>query len=179
MSLIYLFKSLSLLKNIRPNFALLVAGDGPMEAELRRAADECIPGMVHFAGRVQRQEMSYYYSAADLFVFPGIGESLGMVYLEAQSCGLPVVALATAGVPQVVKHGETGLLVSQDNGHSMALAIDYLLKDINLRRVFGAKAAEFVRTERDIQIHSRELSALLEQFRSCTSRGFSSQRPVP
>jgi glycosyltransferase involved in cell wall biosynthesis len=167
-SMIYLFKSLSILRRTRPDFILLVAGDGPMDAELRRAADRYIPGMVHFAGRVRRQAMPSYYSAADLFVFPGIGESLGMVYLEAQSCGLPVVALATGGVPQVVRHGETGLLVPQDKGHSMAMAVDQLLEDDTVRRELGAKASQFVRKERDIYVHSRQLSELLELIRSST-----------
>lgn len=163
-SLSYLLESLSLLRKIRPNFALLVAGDGPMESELRKMAHEVVPGLVTFAGRVRRQEMSHYYSAADLFVFPGIGESLGMVYLEAQCCGLPVVALATAGVPQVVRHGETGLLVPRDDGHSMAHAIDRLLENENLRRDFGANASRFVRTERNLRVHYRQLSMTLEKI---------------
>ena len=51
-----------------------------------------------------------YYSAGDMFVFPGIRESLGMVYLESQSCGLPVVAFHNGGIPEVVVDGETGFL---------------------------------------------------------------------
>lgn len=165
-SLLYLFESLEILRGIQPKFALLIAGDGPMESELQRRAQDVLPGIVRFVGRVQRKEMPAYYSAADLFVFPGIGESLGMVYLEAQSCGLPVVALATAGVPQVVRHGKTGLLVSKDGGQSMALAIDRLLRDDHLRRDFGENACRFVREERNLRTHYRQLSQLLEDIRA-------------
>ena len=74
------------------------------------------PARPYSPGRIARQDMVQYYSAADLFAFPGIGESLGMVYLEAQACGLPVVALDSPGVSQVVVGGQTGLLVAEDAG---------------------------------------------------------------
>lgn len=71
---------------------LVVAGDGTERNALQREADSTLPGAVRFVGKIPRSEMYKYYSAADLFAFPGVQESLGMVYLEAQSCGLPVVA---------------------------------------------------------------------------------------
>jgi glycosyltransferase involved in cell wall biosynthesis len=73
------------------NFHLVIAGDGKEKDRLQRLAREHLPHRFHFAGEIPRKEMYRYYSACDLFVFPGIRESLGMVFLEAQSCGLPVV----------------------------------------------------------------------------------------
>ncbi len=80
-----------------------------MGAHLKALAEDLLPGRVVFTGRVARPDMAQCYSAADLFAFPGIGESLGMVYLEAQACGLPVVALESPGVSQVVVGGQTGI----------------------------------------------------------------------
>ena len=63
------------------------------------------------------------YSAGDLFAFPGFEESLGMVYLEAQSCGVPVVAMADGGIPEVVANGETGLLTEEGDVDGQAAAL--------------------------------------------------------
>lgn len=149
-SFLYLARALARLRDLQPAFTLLVAGDGPMEPSLRSLALRELPGRVIFAGRVPRSEMYRYYSAADVFAFPGIGESLGMVYLEAQSCGIPVVALDTAGVPQVVIHGVTGLLVPRDGGEAMARALQELGLDPQERRRLGTAGARFVREERNL-----------------------------
>jgi len=158
----YLLGSLVQLKERFPDFALLVVGDGPMEPTLRTAAHSALPGQVLFAGRVPRHEMFRFYSAADVFVFPGIGESLGMVFLEAQSCGTPVVALNTAGVPQVVIDSETGLLVPQDDGQAMSQAIEGLARDPVRRRMLGDSGARFVRLERNLHRNYLRLSQQLE-----------------
>ena len=69
-----------------------------------------LPNRALFLGKIPRPELYQYYSAADIFAFPGIEESLGMVYLEAQSCNLPVVAYQDWGGREAVVHGQTGLL---------------------------------------------------------------------
>lgn len=161
-SLEYLFRSLKLLQSRWPDFYVIVAGDGPMESRLREMAEESVSGRAVFLGRVPRDKMTAYYSAADLFVFPGIGESLGMVFLEAQACGLPVVALDTAGVPQVVRQGETGILVPQDDGGAMASAVERLLKDRETRMRLGRNGMRYVARERNLEKNTTELSAVLE-----------------
>lgn len=163
-SLEYLFQALAMLHRRQLPFRLLVVGDGPMDASVRALADAMLPGRVVFAGRVPRRLMAHYYSAGDLFAFPGIGESLGMVYLEAQSCGLPVVALDDCGVPQVVLAGETGLLVPRDGGEAMASAVESLLADGALRARFGARAAEFVRNERNAAVNYSHFIRILEEI---------------
>jgi phosphatidylinositol alpha-1,6-mannosyltransferase len=163
-SLIYLFRSLELLKTAQREFILLVVGDGPMEKHLRTLGGELLPGRTIFTGKVARRDMVQYYSAADLFAFPGIGESLGMVYLEAQACGLPVVALDSPGVSQVVSGGKTGLLVPRDAGEAMAEAIDALLKSPGARRKFGQEGFRYVREQRDAQRNYRQLSQKLEEI---------------
>jgi glycosyltransferase involved in cell wall biosynthesis len=163
-SVVYLLRSLALLRERRPDFRLLVVGDGPMEGELRAMSEDLLPGLAIFSGRVAREEMFRYYSAADVFVFPGIGESLGMVFLEAQACALPVVALDTAGVPQVVKPNATALLVPKDGGHSMACAVETLLADPRLRREMGGNGQEFITKERNLHKNYLELSRKLEEI---------------
>ena len=165
-SLAYLFRSLSLLAKTGRPFMLMVTGDGPMEAELKRTAARLLPGRVVFTGGISRKRMPALYSAADLFVFPGIGESLGMVFLEAQACGLPVVALNTAGVPQVVQPGRTGVLVEEDDGTAMADATARLLDHPEEREFFGRNGPEFVRQERNTRDSHKRLAQGLERILS-------------
>jgi glycosyltransferase involved in cell wall biosynthesis len=161
-SLVHLFRSLARLRLRRPNFRLLVAGDGPMESRLKELAEELLPGQTAFVGRVPRERMFEYYSAADVFAFPGIGESLGMVFLEAQACRLPVVALNTGGIPQVVRSGETGRLVPRDDGEAMAEALDDLLDDHESRLAMGRNGERFILEERNLEKNYLRLSAILE-----------------
>ena len=106
---------------------------------------EHVADRVIFLGKIPRKDMYRYYSAADVFVFPGIRESLGMVFLEAQSCGLPVVAFNNAGVPEAVQDGKTGLLVPMYALEPFVDAIKRLMVDKNLRQQMGFAAKSYVR----------------------------------
>ena len=163
-SLVYLFNALALVRKMGQDFVCLVAGDGAMESELRMLAESVLPRQVIFTGRVDRGKLHEFYSAADLFVFPGIGESLGMVFLEAQACGLPVVALNTGGIHQVVKAGLTGLLVPQDGGEAMARAIHSLLCGPRRRAALAAAGPAFIRDERNLHRNYLELARRLERI---------------
>ena len=108
--------------------------------------------------------MYRYYSAGDLFVFPGIRESLGLVFLEAQSCGLPVVAFDNAGVPEAVQDGTTGLLVPMYAAKPFADAIERLLKDSDLRQRMGRAARSYVRQHHDLNKNYQKMDALLQEI---------------
>jgi len=113
---------------------------------------------------VPRAEMYRYYSAGDLFVFPGIGESLGMVFLEAQSCGLPVVAVANAGVPEVVEEGKTALLAPLDDPGAFVGAIEKLLVDAGRRRTMSRAAQAYIRHQHDLSKNYAGVENLLKRI---------------
>ena len=132
---------------------LVLAGDGPARAELRAEVERLLPGRVRMLGLVDRWRLHEIYSAGDVFAFPGINEGLGMVYLEAQCCGLPVVATDHAGAKDVVADGEGGLLISAagpDWEERFAEAVGRVLADDGLRAQLARGAADFVRARHDL-----------------------------
>ncbi len=143
---------------------LVIAGDGKEKDKLQRLAHEQLPERSHFAGQIPRSEMFRYYSACDVFVFPGIQESLGMVFLEAQSCGLPVVAFDNAGVPEAVQDGITGFLVPMYATKPFADAIERLLKDSELRRRMGRAARSYVRQKHDLDQNYQKMEGVLQEI---------------
>lgn len=143
---------------------LVIAGDGKEKNRLKQLADAHLPQRVRFVGHIDRSEMYRYYSAGDLFVFPGIRESLGMVFLEAQACGLPVVAFDNAGVPEAVKDGVTGLLVPAFDTKAFEKTIGRLLNDSELRRKMGQAGKAHIRQNHDLNQNYQKMEAVLQKI---------------
>ena len=156
------------------DFCLWICGDGACRKELRKTADKLLPGKVRFLGKIPRNEMYRYYSAADIFAFPGIEESLGLVYLEAQSCRLPVVACSDWGGGEAVIDHRTGLLSSAADLHGFTANIDRLLTDRELRNNFGENGAGHIRTKHDLKQNyiflEKKLQTLVTTFSTIRHR---------
>jgi glycosyltransferase involved in cell wall biosynthesis len=129
---------------------LIIAGDGTCRQQLERKAAELLPNRVRFLGRIPRLELYRYYSAADIFAFPGVEESLGMVYLEAQSCNLPVVAYKDWGGGEAVVDGETGLLSFAAKPSLFTTHIQSLIEDTTKRRELAQGAGDHIRRNHDL-----------------------------
>ncbi|MBL3581376.1 glycosyltransferase family 4 protein [Oleidesulfovibrio alaskensis] len=140
---------------------LVVAGDGPEKEALERLAGYELAGNARFTGFVPREALYKYYSAADLFAFPGINEGLGMVYLEAQAAGLPVVAWDHDGAPELVKTGTTGIITPAWDTAAFAHAIGWLATDGRMRRTLGDNARNHVRAQHNLHTnYSRMLDIM-------------------
>ncbi|MER3407671.1 MAG: hypothetical protein C4292_02470 [Nitrososphaera sp.] len=127
-----------------PELGLVVVGDGPERARLEcRAASLGVSERVYFAGRRSREETLSLMAACDIFVLNSTHEGLPHVVLEAMALGLPVVATAVGGTPEVVKHGATGLLISTQNG-AIPAALERLARDAALRARMGRAARQWV-----------------------------------
>lgn len=104
-----------------PDVRLLVAGDGPDDARLRALADrEGVADRVQFLGRVPRDTMTLYFRAADYTVLYSGYEGLSHVLLESLMAGTPVIASDKGGNPEIVRHGENGLLVPYPDPAALA-----------------------------------------------------------
>jgi glycosyltransferase involved in cell wall biosynthesis len=145
-------------------FQLVIAGDGKEKKKLQELAAALVPGRVRFVGKIARHELYSFYSAAAVFVFPGIGESLGMVFLEAQACGLPVVACDNAGVPEAVQDRKTGFLVPMYQMEPFVDAIKRLLSDGDLRKQMGQSAKAHVRSTHDLAKNYQKLERMLQNI---------------
>jgi rhamnosyl/mannosyltransferase len=125
---------------------LLLIGDGKLRAELTALTNEMgLAHKVHFLGEISDEELPEYYHACDVFVLPSISpaEGFGLVQIEAQACGKPVVSTSLpTGVPFVNLHEKTGLIVPPKNSKALAEAINKLLGSSNVRKEYESRALE-------------------------------------
>tara|TARA_Y100001970_G_scaffold269322_1_gene361655 strand:- start:36299 stop:37426 length:1128 start_codon:yes stop_codon:yes gene_type:complete len=142
-------------------WALLIVGDGPARLPVEAAFADLASNRIRFAGGVMPEELPALYAAADLMVWPAVNEAYGMAMLEAQATGLPVVAGETGGVPDFVRHGETGLLCLVGDVGAFATATAELLVAPNRRSVFSKKALARTASENDITSAAVTLDRIL------------------
>jgi glycosyltransferase involved in cell wall biosynthesis len=122
-------------------FALDIVGDGPEMAALRQKAERLsLSGMVGFAGPVI--DVLPHYHAADIFVLPSRSEGLPNVVLEAMASGLPVIATAVGGVPDIVQDRVSGLLVPPGDAGALRCALRELIENPHLSEDIGARARQ-------------------------------------
>jgi D-inositol-3-phosphate glycosyltransferase len=112
--------------------------------EMARLKEMCcqlgLNDLITFLGARDQDQLRYYYNAADFIVMPSRYESFGMVALEAMACGRPVIASEVGGLAHVVRDGETGFLVPEDDPVTLAMRITRLLEDNILRVRMGRQA---------------------------------------
>jgi glycosyltransferase involved in cell wall biosynthesis len=129
---------------------LLVAGDGTARAAVEAALEAAVPGRSVVLGALGQDEIAALNAASDLCVWPAVNEAYGMAMLEAQAAGLPVIACAVRGVPDVVAHGSTGMLAAPGDEAGLAMLVRELLLDHDKRRRFGNAAAAAVASEHSV-----------------------------
>lgn len=130
---------------------LMIVGDGPYRGALtRRAVERGVAEWVTFAGQVSDADLPAHFAAGDVFAMPCRErhggrevEAFGIVFIQAQAVGVPVVAGGIGGVPDAVRDGETGVLVDGTDAASVASAVGDLLSDTHRRRAMGEAGARW------------------------------------
>jgi glycosyltransferase involved in cell wall biosynthesis len=120
---------------------LVVVGDGPERRALERCLEQLgLGGRVHLTGFLSHHRVPAVLAHADVFVMPSRYEELGSALVEAMHVGVPIVASRTGGIPDVIAHGESGLLADPGDPAAFADAIDRLVADSGLARRLGEGA---------------------------------------
>jgi glycosyltransferase involved in cell wall biosynthesis len=123
----------------------LIVGDGPQKNQLENSIAEAnLSGNFKFLSKVNEDALPTLYNCADVFVLPSIQEGQGIVLLEAQASGLPVVAFDIGGVNEAVRNNETGLLVTLGDSGALADGVLKLLGSGDLSVRMGGAGRRFV-----------------------------------
>lgn len=153
-----------------PEAHILMIGEGPYRSYLEtRVKTLGLQERVTFIGRIQYAELPRYICAGEVFVMPSRSrlaglevEGLGIVYLEASACGLPVIAGNSGGAPDAVLVGETGLVVEGTKTESVASAVVELLLDPKRSQAMGLAGREWIIKEWRWDIWSARFAELLK-----------------
>ena len=140
----------SMKTDVCPKLAIL--GDGPLRADLEKERDALgLADRVEFLGRLTEAETLAEIAASDLLVLPSFMEGLPIVLIEALALGIPVIASRVAGIPELVEDGRTGLLFSASDWSELAAALDRLIGDRKLRKLFAKNGPVRIAEEFDVR----------------------------
>jgi phosphatidylinositol alpha-1,6-mannosyltransferase len=153
------------------NAHLLLVGEGPYRDHLQKLVTQHgVEAAVTFIGRVQYKELPMYFCAGDIFAMPSRSrlmglevEGLGIVYLEASACGLPVLAGNSGGAPDAVVHNQTGLVVDGTDSKQIAAGAVQLLTDLESSQKMGAVGRQWIIDNWRWEIWSKDFESLLNK----------------
>ncbi|MEN6626817.1 MAG: glycosyltransferase family 4 protein [Candidatus Sumerlaeia bacterium] len=160
-------RALATSTSLPPDWQYLICGTGVQERRLRALTAELGLGeRVRFLGYLAEDQLPRYYGAADLFVqtnreVAGDTEGFGIVFLEANACGTPVIGGIAGGTADAIEEGVSGLRVDGDDVGAVRAAIERLMGDAALRQRMGATALEHVRAAFSADVCARRFEDLV------------------
>lgn len=167
----WLLDAVSLLAPRWPQAVFLWVGDGELRDELEcKTRKRGLQGRIRFLGT--RHDVPTLLKASDLFVLPSLWEGMPNAVLEAMAAGLPVVATAVDGTPEIVQHGVTGWLTPPKNPEALALAIEKALADPARRVEMGEAGRRRIKEEFSLERYVSGFEALYDELlRQASSAG--------
>lgn len=158
----YFVESIPLIIKEVPEARFLLVGKGALEEKLRARAKELeVERFLHFAG--YQPDILPYYAAMDVSVLTSLSEGLSITVLESMRAGLPVVATAVGGNPELIVDGQTGFLVPPKDPHAFSRKVVELLKCPDVAKAFGEAGRKRVRECFSLRASSRKYAGVYEQ----------------
>lgn len=140
---VYLLEAFKNIAKKYKNAKLLIVGDGMLRKQLETIVKNYnIESFVQLLGR--REDTADIYNAIDVFILPSLWEGFGLVFLEAMSFGLPIIASDVSAVPEIIVNNKTGLLVSPKNPKELVNAMESMIINDNLRLQLGKSGVKRV-----------------------------------
>jgi glycosyltransferase involved in cell wall biosynthesis len=180
----YLLKAMRLVQHRDPAARVVVIGDGPLGPQLRASAGELGINCT-FLGAQSSAEVRQWLRRATVFCAPSItaangdSEGLGVVFLEAQAMGVPVVSSLHGPIAEAVCHGETGLLAPERDIEALAVHILTFLENPSFRESCSIKGPEWVRSRFDLDLLAKKQEQIyMEVLRQEPFRELSSDRAL-
>ncbi len=164
----HLITAMELVQSKCPEARLVIIGDGPLRPSLEILAKQKNISC-QFLGSQPSIVIREWLSRAQVFCVPSVTatngdkEGLGIVFAEAQAMGVPVVSFKHGGIPEVVRHGETGLLAPERDHRTLAEYLLRYLTDETFRRACSRRAIEWVEQDFDLHRQTRELEDIYRQ----------------
>jgi phosphatidylinositol alpha-1,6-mannosyltransferase len=165
-----LIEALPEVLKIHPEAHILLVGEGPYRAHLEKLVTKFqLQNSLTFIGRIQYRDLPRYICTGDIFVMPSRSrlaglevEGLGIVYLEASACGLPVIAGKSGGAPDAVHEGVTGVTVDGTSIAEVSAAIIEMLDDPAKSRMMGEAGRTWIHDKWRWEIWANEFNALFK-----------------
>ena len=165
-----LIQSLPAILEKHPTAHILMVGEGPYRKDLTKMVEKLnLSDAVTFIGRIQYKELPRYICAGDIFAMPSRSrlaglevEGLGIVYLEASSCALPVIAGRSGGAPDAVDEGVTGFSVDGTSPTEVSQAIIKLFDDPISAKAMGAAGRSWIIEKWRWEIWAKEFNSLFK-----------------
>ena len=166
-----LLEAIALVRQRGLDVAVTIVGDGPLHDSLRDAArDLGVEDSVEFTGSVGQDDIAAHYRNADLFCLPSLREGVPVVLMEAMASGVPVIASRIMGIPELVEHDVTGLLVPPGRADALAEAIARLAGDPEFCDRLVSAARGRIAAEYEVHGCARQLASVLADARADTGR---------
>lgn len=162
-----LLQAVAALDPERARVQLILVGDGPEQESLAALTSELgLAPSVTFRGRLPEQHTLGEIAGSDILVLPSFMEGLPIVLMEAMALGLPVLASRVAGVPELVRDGENGLLFTPANWTELSQQLQRLVDDAALRHRLGTAGRRTVEAGFDVRRSAGQLARLFEALHS-------------
>ena len=151
------------IRHLRPGLKLLIVGSGPMLEPLeKQSRDLGISADCQF--EPAQSDVAPWFQRIDIFVTPSRTESFPNALLEAMACGCAPIGSKVGGIPELIDHGNSGFVFDPGSVDDLSAQLERLVASDDLRKQFGAAAAETARTRFSMQVHVRTIQALYREL---------------